>query len=645
MTAQPSDTLFRALLESGPDAILVVDSAGTITLANRRTAELFGYEPAELVHENLERLVPERLRSFHATHRAGFALDPRTREMGSGLELYGLRRDGTEFPVEISLSPLDTGDLVVAYVRDVTARRQAERERLELAREQAARAEAEAAKELVEQIVGEIDAIVWEADVERRRFHFVSRRAEEKLGYPLARWLGEDRFWRSIVHPDDRDFTDVYFREAAARGAEHEFEYRVCAADGGVVWVRDRVRPIRSAAGEIELAGVMVDVTSRRELEERLLQSQKMEAVGQLAGGVAHDFNNLLVVIRGYTDLLLLQSTDQRAIAQLREISQAADRASALTGQLLAFGRRTPSVTERIDVNELLRGIEPMLRRLIGEDVGLTIHTDPSLEAVRADPRQFEQALVNLVINARDAMPMGGEIRIATSMSNVDAASGQDLGLEPGRYVVTAVSDSGSGMTAETKARIFEPFFTTKEAGKGTGLGLATVHGIVEQSGGTIVVDTQLGIGSTFFIYLPAARIGDVEPAADESDDRTGVLVVEDEDAVRELIRTVLDAGGYRIYEAANGRQALELLERSGSRIDVILTDVVMPDINGPELVSRLESLRASKVLFMSGYADSQLVNRGLRDGTVAILQKPFSPEDLIARVAELAAAGESQGA
>jgi two-component system cell cycle sensor histidine kinase/response regulator CckA len=642
MSMEPADALSRALLESAPDAILLVDAGGTIALANRRTAELFGYDSSELVGNGVDLLVPERMRSAHVRDRGEFAQHPRTREMGEALQLYGLRKDGREFPVDISLSPLRVGsdDLVIAIVRDVTERQAAETERLALVREQAVRTAAEAAHERLEHIISELDAVVWEADLDRKRFRFVSRHAEAKLGYPLERWLDENYFWRTLVHPDDRELAEMYFREVSA-GAEHEFEYRVCAEDGGVVWVRDRVRLVQRPDGDHELAGVMVDVTNRRELEERLLQSQKMEAVGQLAGGVAHDFNNLLVVIRGYTDLLLLRANDERTIAHLRQISQAADRASALTSQLLAFGRRAPSVTERVDVNALLRGVEPMLRRLIDEDVRLTIHSDGAVEHVRADPRQLEQVLVNLVINARDAMPLGGEIQITTSTTEIDIAAGEELGLEPGRYVVTAVSDSGSGMTEETRARIFEPFFTTKEAGKGTGLGLATVYGIVEQAAGKIVVDTQLGVGSTFFVYLPEARIGDVEPADDDGDERTGILVVEDEDSVRELVRTVLEyEADYRVFEAANGRQALDFLERNAGRVELILTDVVMPDINGPDFVSRLDSLRELKVLFMSGYADSQLVSRGLPDRAVAILQKPFSPEDLLDRVAELLASG-----
>jgi PAS domain S-box-containing protein len=631
-----AETRFRALLESAPDAIVLVDADGRIALVNRRTEELFGYAAPEIVGQAVEVLVPERLRSGHVAHRAGYAEDPRTREMGAGLELYGRRRDGTEFPVEISLSPMRVGeqDLVITIVRDVSERRAAEIERLELAREQAAHAEAEAGRERLASILGEIDAIVWESDAERRRFTFVSRRAE-LLGYPVSSWLDEDGFWHAIVHPDDVELAELYFRDAVERSEHHEYEYRARTADGRTMWVRDRVRVIRQSSGDVQLRGVTVDVTARRELEERLLQSQKMDAVGQLAGGVAHDFNNLLVVISGYTDLLLSRLEDEPALAQLREIKQAANRAAALTEQLLAFGRRAPTVSEPVDLDDLVRGLDPMLRRLIDEDVALSIDTNGGY--VRADRGQLEQVLVNLVINARDAMPGGGEIQIETTTAVIAHGEAADLGLTSGSWVVLKVRDTGIGMTAETKARIFEPFFTTKERGKGTGLGLATVYGIVQQAGGRVAVDTELGAGTKFSIYLPAAPSPHEDVVEVEDGPRTPViLVVEDEPAVRGLVRSVLEAEGYRVHEAANGREALVHLERHAQQISLVLTDVVMPDINGPELVTRMESLgHSTRVLFMSGYADSKLLSRGLNEQTMRILRKPFTREELSGRVAE----------
>jgi two-component system cell cycle sensor histidine kinase/response regulator CckA len=631
-----AEARFRVLLESAPDAIMLVDTGGLITLANRRAEELFGYQQGELIGGQVELLVPERFRSGHLDHRADYAAHPDTREMGPGLQLFGLRKDASEFPVEIGLSPMTVGseELAITSVRDVSERRAAELERLELAREQAAHAAADAGRERLESILSEVDVIVWEADVKRRRFSFVSKRAEDMLGYPISAWLEDDDFWRGIVEPEDLPLAELYFQEAIGRASDHDYVYRVNNSDGQTVWVRDRVRAVRDGDGELRLRGVTGDITDHRELEERLLQSQKMDAVGQLAGGVAHDFNNLLVVISGYTELLLGRVTDDESLVQLREINQAAGRAGELIAQLLAFGRRAPNIDELVDLSALIRGIEPMLRRLIDEDIGLVLEIPEALSRVRADPGQLEQVLVNLVINARDAMPLGGEIRIQITERDLDETEASELGLLAGRCVVLSVTDNGSGMTNETKARVFEPFFTTKELGKGTGLGLATIYGIVEQAGGKIAIDTELGRGSTFSVYLLGAPLTE-EPEVE--DQRGIVLVVEDEPAVRRLVRTVLEDGGYRIREAANGREALEYLERGAGHVDLILTDVVMPDITGPELVARLAPLEhAIPVLFMSGYADTHLLNRGVNQSTIGVLRKPFTGEQLTTRVAEV---------
>ena len=632
-----AEARFRVLLESAPDAILLVNESGRIDLANRRAGELFGYSQSELLGTPVESLVPERFAGKHVEHRNRYTTDPRTREMGADLDLYGRRRDGTEFPVEIQLSPMsDDGEhLTVTIVRDVSARRVAERERLELAREQAARAEAELANERLSGILAEIDVIVWEADIDRRRFTFVSARAQDMLGYPTSRWIDEEHFWRAIVDPQDLSHAEEQFRQAIELGENPEYEYRAVRADGQVVWLRDHARVVAGADGEMRLSGVTGDVTRRRDLEGRLLQSQKMDAVGQLAGGVAHDFNNLLVVISGYTEILLGRVTGESSLEQLREIAAAADRAGNLISQLLAFARRAPSVARRVDLNALTNGLQPMLRRLIEGDIRLSLDLAPSVPDVNVDPGQLEQVLVNLVINARDAMPLGGEVRIMTACSDLGADEAESLGLAAGTYVVLDVADDGSGMTQETKEHIFEPFFTTKATGKGTGLGLATVYGIVEQAGGSIALDTAVGRGTSIAVYLPRAT--STTAVAEDPQQERGplVLVVEDETAVRHLIRSILEDSGYRILEAGNGREALASLQ-DGSRPDLVLTDVVMPDVTGPELVSRLSELHDEiPVLFMSGYADSQLLNRGVSEEAVSVLRKPFTSHELTRMVGE----------
>jgi PAS domain S-box-containing protein len=534
-------------------------------------------------------------------------------------------------------------DRAAKHEREELARLEGEeRDRAELARARDAHAAAEAGRERLALILGEIDAIVWESDAKRHRFSFVSKRAEDMLGYPVEQWLNEDDFWRRIVEPEDLPLAELYFQEAIGRAHDHDHEYRVRSSAGDVRWLRDRVRVALGDDKESRLHGVTVDVTARRELEERMIQSQKMDAVGQLAGGVAHDFNNLLVVISGFTDLLLARVTDETSLVQLHEISQAADRAGELVAQLLAFGRRAPNVTEVVDLSELVQRIEPMLRRLINDDVALTIVISEGLPRVRVDAAQLEQVLVNLVINARDAMEHGGEIRLGVEHSELDEAQAAELGLAQGDWVTLSVTDNGSGMKSETRARIFEPFFTTKEPGKGTGLGLSTVFGIVEEASGTITVDTELGRGSTFSIHLRPRSGSDSEhevpdrpPESSDSQTERVVLLVDDESGVRRLVRSVLEPAGYRVHEAANGRDALAYIEHKSSDIDLIISDVAMPGITGPELVARLAPLGQSpRVLFMSGYADSQLLKRGLDDRAIGVLHKPFTAEELTARVA-----------
>ncbi len=656
-------SLIEAVVDASPDGIFVLDAAGGIILANPRTEELFGFQPGELLGRHVETLIPGLLRETHLQHRNGSAGEPSLRGIAPGQELDARRVDGSEFPVEVTLSRFsaESNELVLTTIRDASDHRAAERERAaaelatveerdraELARARDAHAAAEAGRERLASILGEVDAIIWEADSRRHRFSFVSKRAEDMLGYPIEAWLNEDDFWRHIVEPEDLSLAELYFQEAIGRSRDHDHEYRVRNSAGEIVWLRDRVRVALGDDTESRLHGVTINVTARRELEERLIQSQKMDAVGQLAGGVAHDFNNLLVVISGYTDLLLATVEDENSRVQLQEIGQAAERGSELVAQLLAFGRRAPNNTELVDLGALVHRIEPMLRRLIRGDIALIIEIGEDLPQVRADSGQLEQVLVNLVINARDAMPHGGEIRLRVEHSDLDEAQAGELGLATGEWVTLEVADNGSGMKSETRERIFEPFFTTKAPGKGTGLGLSTVFGIVEESSGTITVDTELGRGTAFSIHLRARPGSDGESEeredlADAEAART-VLVVEDEPAVRRLVRSVLEEAGYRVHEATNGRDALAFIEHRNSEIDLILSDVAMPGITGPELVARLAPLgRSPRVLFMSGYADSQLLKRGLDERAIGVLHKPFTPDELTARVAAVMSEDEPE--
>jgi len=506
-----SEERFRILVESSPNAILLVDRDGRIVLANGRIEGILGYTPEELIGAPVERLVPAGLRARHVGDRLAYLQAPRVRTMAAGRSLAALRRDGTSVPVDIALSPI-------------------------------------------------------------------------------------------------------------------------------------------TVAGELHVLATIADTTERRRLEEQLLQSQRLEAIGHLAGGIAHDFNNLVNVIAGFGRLVLddLPEDDPHR-ADIEEILAAADRAARISRQLLAFGRRQIMEPRVLNLNEVVANVTPMLARILGEDTDLVTMLAPDLGAVRVDPGQLEQAIVNLAVNARDAMPRGGRLTIETANVDLDESFVRSrVEMAPGSYVVLAVSDTGHGMTEEIRQRIFEPFFTTKPEGHGTGLGLSTTYGIVRQSGGFISVYSEPGQGTTFRIYLPrvAERAEPFLQAARTKSADVGVetlLLVEDDEPGRVYARRVLEARGYRVLTAAHGPEALEVAAAHDGPIDLLVTDVIMPGMSGRELADRLVATRPGlRVLYVSGYTENSVVHHGHLEPGVAFLVKPYSPDDLARKVREVLDADEA---
>jgi signal transduction histidine kinase len=503
-----------------------------------------------------------------------------------------------------------------------------------------AAADAAASAQRFQNLVQNLDAVVWEADPDMERFTFMSRQAEPVLGIPAARWAQERGLWKRLIHPEDRERTLAAY-DACVRGTgENQFTYRIVTDDRRVVHVSDVVHVERDEVGYArQLRGVTVDTTGRRTLEEQLRQSQKMEAIGRLAAGVAHDFNNLLSVIIGRTEML--RARHAALDTPLDLIASTAQKAAALTRQLLAFGRQQVLEARVLDFGAVVRGLAPMLRRVVREDIELLIEISGAGH-VEADPVQIEQVVLNLVVNACDAMPSGGRLTIEVDEVELGLRpDGWRVGAPAGRYVSLRVSDTGIGMDETTLANIFEPFFTTKDVGKGTGLGLATVYGIVTQSNGDIRVDSAPGRGTSFTIYLPRvdAPLAPTAPAPTRERNVAGtetIMLVEDEPDVRALMHDVLGELGYQVLVAGSSEEALRLADGGTDPVDLLITDVVMSGMNGIELAERFTMKRpATKVLYMTGYSHEAVAGLGALRGS-ALLQKPFRPNDLALRVREV---------
>jgi PAS domain S-box-containing protein len=613
-----SEARYRALAESAQDAIVTVDAQRRIVGWTGGAPKIFGYTAEEMIGQPLEPIIPERLQE---AHRAGFARVLMTPEHPLGrdvVRMTGQRKSGVEFPVELSLARWESteGQFVTGIIRDVSGREAEER----LRRMQGAALNAAPNPMIILDREGRIE---W---VNAAFTRTTNLELTEVLGQELVQRLSKER--TGAIAGEVRD--------AIRTGRHWSREVEARRRDDSTFPAFLAITPVQDTNGAVEhVIAVGRDLTEEKARHAQFLQAQKMESVGQLAGGIAHDFNNLLSVINGSADLIIdsLPSGDP-VYADVQAIRQAAQRATALTKQLLSFSRRNLERIEPVRVGALIEGMIPMLRRLIGEHVDVMVDTSASSGTVLADASQLEQVVMNLSVNARDAMPTGGVLQVRVQDVTLDDAAAAELpALQAGRHCRLVVQDNGQGMDDATRQRVFEPFFTTKARGFGTGLGLATVYGIVRSANGAIEVASRRGHGTTFTIYLPCSDAAAVERPAAAAVLPTGtetILFVEDDSALLRLGCRVLRGAGYAVLEARHGAEALQVAESTDRDIDILVTDVVMPVMDGRTLAERLQAARPSlRVLFTSGYTDDEILRHGIRRGTVQLLPKPYLPSAL----------------
>ncbi len=620
---EENEKQLRLFVEHTPAPVAMFDRQMRYLLASRRWLSDYGLRSEDLAGRSHYEVFPEinDMPQWKAVHQRCLAGAVESCEE----DLFP-RRDGTMDWVRWGIHPWrragdDIGGIIM-FTEVITERKRAQEALRERERAYAT-------------LLANLSGMAYRCrNDENWTMELVSDGCLALTGYPAADLIGNRKLsFADLIHPEDQQPLWEKCQASLAARRPCANEYRIRTAAGEEKWVRDQAQGVYSGSGElVAVEGLVTDISDSKRLEDQLRQSQRMEAIGLLAGGVAHDFNNLLTVITGYSGLALESiGPGHKLRAMIEEIQRAGDRASLLTQQLLAFSRRQSLRPEVLDLNAVIAGMYNLLRRLIGEDIEIVTRMNPDLGRIQADRGQIEQVILNLAVNARDAMPQGGKLILTTT--------GVDLEEKVGPQVLLCIEDTGSGMDEATRSRIFEPFFTTKEKGKGTGLGLATVHGIIQQSGGHIGVSSEPGRGTRFEIYLPCTSEGVEEhkdfAAAGEEGSET-ILLTEDEPALRALVRRTLARYGYQVLEASHGEDALEVTRRHPGPIDLLLTDVVMPLMSGRELASRLVALRpATPVLFMSGYDEEAVADRGLADSSFQLLHKPFTPDGLARKVRE----------
>ncbi|MEO8434787.1 MAG: PAS domain S-box protein [Pyrinomonadaceae bacterium] len=622
-----SDSRKEAILKSALDCVITVDHEGKIIDFNPAAEHTFGYRSENVVGRLMaDLIIPVSYRPHHQAGFARYLATGRSAILGKRQEVTAVCEDGTEIPVELTITMI--GDLprptFTAFIRDLTERKRWE-------------AELRRSEERYRDLVENAHDLIYEHDLEGN--YTSSNKAGERItGYSLEETLKMNL--AQTVAPEYLETAQLMTRRKLAGEKVTAYDLEILAKDGSHIAVEVNTRLVFHDGVPVGVQGIARDVTERKQLEEQLRQSQKLEAVGQLAGGVAHDFNNLLTVIGGYSSMLLGKLPGESPHrSAVEEIKKAGDRAAGLTRQLLAFSRKQILQPVVLDLNVVVSDLDKMLRRLIGEDIDLLTLTEPGLGQVNADPGQMEQMVINLIVNARDAMPNGGKLTLQTSNVTLSGDYALRHGpVEAGDYVMVSVSDTGCGMEAEIQARIFEPFFTTKAAGKGTGLGLSTVYGIVKQSGGNIWVYSEVDQGTTFKIYLPRVDGSHNEPIAHASpavlQGTETILLVEDEQQVRNIAEEILTSQGYKVLTAANGELALALANEYQGEIHLLITDVVMPVVSGRALVEQLSPLRPQMaVIYMSGYTDDAVVRHGLLGEQLEFIQKPFTADALARKV------------